>query len=153
MATRRFAGPRRRGNDLTTALRPEAARSRAPRLATARRDLTATDAHLTVLNSLDEAKAEDIVSIDIIGKSPLGDYMIVASGRSPRHVGAIAERLMEDLKEAGAQDIRVEGLRNSDWVLIDTGDVIVHIFRPEVRSFYNIEKMWQADQPAGPIPV
>jgi ribosome-associated protein len=106
-----------------------------------------------ILKSLDDAKAEDIVSIDIMGKSPLGDYMIVASGRSPRHVGAIAERLMDDLKKAGAQDIRVEGLRNSDWVLIDTGDVIVHIFRPEVRSFYNIEKMWRAEQPAGPIPV
>jgi ribosome-associated protein len=115
--------------------------------------LTADDAHLVILDSLSESKAEDIVSINLAGKSSLGDHMVVASGRSARHVGAIAERLVEDYKKAGGHDIKVEGLRNSDWVLLDTGDVIVHIFRPEVRSFYNIEKMWQAEQPGGPIPV
>ena len=102
-----------------------------------------------VLKSLDEAKAEDPVSIDITGKSPMGDYMIVASGRSHRHVGAIADRLLGDLKDAGVRDVRVEGLRALDWVLIDAGDVIVHVFRPDVRAFYNIEKMWLADH--GPI--
>ena len=95
-----------------------------------------------VLRTLDEAKAEDTVSIDISGKSPMGDYMVVASGRSHRHVGAIADRLLGDLKDAGVRDVRVEGQRALDWVLIDAGDVIVHVFRPDVRVFYNIEKMW-----------
>jgi ribosome-associated protein len=103
-----------------------------------------------VLASLDEAKAEDPVSIDLTGKTTIGDHMVVASGRSDRHVSAIANRLIEDLKEAGGRDIRVEGLRTADWVLVDAGDVIVHIFRPEVRAFYNIEKMWRADPGAPP---
>ncbi|MFC6488893.1 ribosome silencing factor [Nitratireductor sp. GCM10026969] len=98
----------------------------------------------TALASLEDSKAEDIVSIDIQGKSPLADYMIVASGRSHRHVGAVAERLIRALKEAGLGSARVEGLAGADWVLIDSGDIIVHVFRPEVREFYNIEKMWQA---------
>jgi ribosome-associated protein len=106
-----------------------------------------------ILKSLEDSKAEDLVSIDIASKSSLGDYMVVASGRSHRHVGAIAERLLQDLKGAGGGDIRVEGMRHSDWVLIDQGDVIVHIFRPEVRHFYNIEKMWLADHPAAPVVV
>ena len=147
MATRRFAGPRRRGNDLTTALRPEAARSRAPRLATARRDLAAAAALKVVLNSLDDSKAEDLAPIDITGKSALADHMVVASGRSQRHVTAIADRLVAYLKEAGGKDIRVEGLTGGDWVLIDAGDVIVHVFRPEVRAFYNLEKLWSLDAP------
>lgn len=98
----------------------------------------------TVLASLEDSKAENIVSIDIQGKSSLGDYMVVASGRSHRHVAAVAEHLLKALKDAGLGNARVEGLSGSDWVLIDTGDVIVHIFRPEVREFYNLEKMWQA---------
>jgi ribosome-associated protein len=137
---------------LTTALRSESAR-RSPRLATARRELAAADALKQVLHSLSESKAEDIVPIDITGKSPLGDYMVVASGRSNRHVAAIAERLLTDLKEAGARDVRVEGLRAGDWVLLDAGDVIVHVFRPEVRAFYNLEKMWSAEHPAAPVAV
>nr|WP_255599447.1 ribosome silencing factor [Afifella sp. IM 167] len=99
----------------------------------------------TVLTSLDDAKAEDVVTIDIAGKSALGDHMVVASGRSHRHVGAIAERVIKDVKALGEHIPRVEGLPHCDWVLIDTGDVIVHIFRPEVREFYNIEKMWSAE--------
>ncbi|TKT82993.1 ribosome silencing factor [Aquamicrobium sp. LC103] len=98
----------------------------------------------TVLASLDDSKAENIVSIDIQGKSSLGDYMVVASGRSHRHVAAVADHLIKALKDAGLGFPRVEGLSNADWVLIDSGDVIVHVFRPEVREFYNIEKMWQA---------
>jgi ribosome-associated protein len=97
-----------------------------------------------VLASLDDSKAEDIVSINIQGKSSLGDYMVVASGRSHRHVAAVSEHLITALKDAGFGYPRVEGLGNADWVLIDTGDIIVHVFRPEVREFYNIEKMWQA---------
>lgn len=98
-----------------------------------------------VVASLDDSKAEDIVSIDIREKSSLADTMIVASGRSHRHVGAIADRLIEDLAAKGVRDVRVEGLAHCDWVLLDIGDVLVHVFRPEVRGFYNLEKMWAAE--------
>jgi ribosome-associated protein len=98
-----------------------------------------------VLASLEDAKAEDTVTINIQTKSALGDYMVVASGRSHRHVGAIADRLVADLKKAGFGPVRVEGVRHCDWVLIDAGDLIVHVFRPEVREFYNLEKMWSAE--------
>jgi ribosome-associated protein len=97
-----------------------------------------------VLASLEDSKAEDIVTIDIAGKSALGDYMIVVSGRSNRHVSAIADHVISDLKDDGLGTPRVEGLETGDWVLIDTGDIIIHVFRPEVREFYNIEKMWAA---------
>ncbi|MBZ0163542.1 MAG: ribosome silencing factor [Notoacmeibacter sp.] len=97
-----------------------------------------------VLASLEDSKAEDIVSIDIQGKSSLADYMVVASGRSHRHVAAVADHLLRALKDAGLGNARVEGLSGADWVLIDSGDIIIHIFRPEVREFYNLEKMWQA---------
>lgn len=98
----------------------------------------------TVLASLEDSKAEDIVSIDIHTKSSLGDYMVIASGRSHRHVAAVADHLLKALKDKGHGTARVEGLPGADWVLIDAGDIIVHIFRPEIREFYNIEKMWQA---------
>jgi ribosome-associated protein len=98
----------------------------------------------TVLASLEDSKAENIVSIDIQGKSSLGDYMVIASGRSHRHVSAVADHLLKALKDAGLGNARVEGLAGADWVLIDSGDIIVHVFRPEVRDFYNLEKMWQA---------
>ena len=98
-----------------------------------------------ILNCLDDAKAEGIVAVDIIGKSSLADHMVVASGRSQRHVGAVADQLVNALRDAGHGKPRIEGLPHCDWVLVDAGDVIVHIFRPEVREFYNIEKMWQAD--------
>lgn len=96
---------------------------------------------------LDEAKAEDIKTIDLDGKSSIGDFMIIASGRSDRHVGAIADQIQTKLKEAGHARARVEGQDTCDWVLIDTGDIIVHVFRPEVREFYNLEKMWSAERP------
>jgi ribosome-associated protein len=111
------------------------------------------DALKVVLDTLEDAKAEDTVSIDIANKSSLADYMVVASGRSHRHVGAIADRLLQDLKKAGLGEVRVEGLPNCDWVLVDAGDVIVHLFRPEVRTFYNLEKMWQAEPVTGPVLV
>jgi ribosome-associated protein len=98
-----------------------------------------------VLHSLEDAKAEDIVAIDIAGKSSLADHMVVTSGRSNRHVSAVADQVVKALREAGFTKPRVEGLPHADWVLVDGGDVIVHIFRPEVREFYNLEKMWQAD--------
>jgi ribosome-associated protein len=97
-----------------------------------------------VLESLDDIKAEDTVTIDLHGKTSIGDYMIVTSGRSNRHVGAVADRVLKGLSEHGITKARVEGLPHCDWVLIDAGDVIVHIFRPEVRAFYNLEKMWSA---------
>jgi ribosome-associated protein len=100
-----------------------------------------------VLDTLDSAKAEDVVTIDIKGKTSIGDQMVVASGRSQRHVGAVADHLIRKLKDEGFGRARVEGLPHCDWVLIDAGDVIVHIFRPEVREFYNLEKMWSADRP------
>jgi ribosome-associated protein len=96
----------------------------------------------TVLASLEDSKAEDIVTLNIAGKSALADYMIVVTGRSTRHVMAICEHLVTDMKGEGMGNARVEGLDAGDWVLIDAGDVIVHVFRPEVREFYNIEKMW-----------
>ena len=98
-----------------------------------------------VLACLDDAKAEQTVSVDIAGKSSLADYMVVTSGRSNRHVSAVADQLIKAFRDAGFGKPRIEGLPHADWVLVDGGDVIVHIFRPEVREFYNIEKMWQAD--------
>ncbi len=101
-----------------------------------------------ILSRLDDMKAEETVTIDLRGKSSISDYMIVTSGRANRHVGAIAENVAKGLKENGIAAPHVEGLPNCDWVLIDSGDVIVHVFRPEVREFYNLEKMWASDKPA-----
>ena len=111
-----------------------------------RGDDAADRALQVVLASLEDSKAEDIVSIDIAGKSALGDYMVVVSGRSNRHVMAIADHLLTDLKDEGFDSARIEGLEAGDWVLIDTGDIIIHVFRPEVREFYNIERMWAAPE-------
>jgi ribosome-associated protein len=98
-----------------------------------------------ILNSLDEDQAEDIVCIDLAGKSSLADAIIVASGRSHRHVAAIADHIVRKLKDAGIGRARVEGLPNADWVLIDAGDVVAHVFRPEVRAFYAIERIWTGE--------
>jgi ribosome-associated protein len=87
-------------------------------------------------------KAEDTVTIDLSGKSSIADFMVVTSGRSNRQVGAIADHLLKDLAEAGVRGMRVEGMTNAEWVLIDAGDVIVHVFQPQVRAFYQLEKMW-----------
>jgi len=100
-----------------------------------------------ILNRLDDEKAQDVVFIDLKDKSSVADGMIVASGRSHRHVGAMADHLLRALKDAGCGKARVEGLPHCDWVLIDAGDVIVHLFRPEVRAFYNIEKIWSVEPP------
>jgi ribosome-associated protein len=95
-----------------------------------------------VLHRLDDMKAEDTLTIDLRNQSAIADYMVVTSGRSNRHVGSVADRVLEDLREAGFAGVRVEGMPHCDWVLIDAGDVVVHVFRPEVRAFYNLEKMW-----------
>jgi ribosome-associated protein len=89
-------------------------------------------------------KAEDTVTIDLSGKTTIADSMVVTCGRSQRHVGSIADRVLRNLAGAGVPDAKVEGMPHCDWVLIDAGDVIVHVFRPEVRAFYNLEKMWAA---------
>ena len=114
------------------------------------KDTVTSEALLTaILASLDADKAEEVVQIDLRGKSSIGDYMIVCSGRSSRQVGAISEKLGDRLKQQFGLSVRVEGKETGDWVLIDTGDVIVHVFRPEVREFYQIEKMWQPASAAG----
>ncbi len=100
-----------------------------------------------ILSSLDDSKAENVVSLDLDGKAALADQMVIASGRSNRHVAAIADQVVEKLKAAGAGTVRIEGMPQCDWVLVDAGDVIVHIFRPEVRTFYNLEKLWSPDAP------
>ena len=100
-----------------------------------------------ILAWLDEAKAEQIVAIDVKGKTSIGDCMIIASGRTDRHVGAIADQLQTKLRDFGVTGVRVEGQKTCDWVLLDVGAVIVHLFRPEVREFYNLEKMWLAERP------
>lgn len=98
--------------------------------------------HALVLQSLDDDQAQDIVSIPLEGKTAIADHMVIASGRSTRQVTAMAQKLAERIKHGGFGTARIEGLPAADWVLIDAGDVIVHLFRPEVRSFYNLERMW-----------
>ncbi|MBD3833481.1 MULTISPECIES: ribosome silencing factor [Brevundimonas] len=104
-----------------------------------------SDLERAIIAKLDDDKALDMVLIDLRGKSPMSDAMIVASGRSNRHVGALADHLLRLFKEMGLGKVKVEGLPHCDWVLLDAGDVIVHLFRPEVRTFYNIEKIWAID--------
>lgn len=102
-----------------------------------------------VIDVLHENSAQDVINIDIRGKSSVADFMIVASGRSNRHVGALADYVLRGLKEKGHKDLGIEGLAGCDWVLIDVGDVILHLFRPEVRVFYNLEKIWSVPLPEG----
>lgn len=109
--------------------------------------LDAAELLQSILHELEDAKAEDIVTIDLEGKSSLADYMVVASGRSDRHVGSVADRIARMLKDKGQGRPATEGTDTCDWVLIDAGDIIVHIFRPEVRDFYNLEKMWSVELP------
>jgi ribosome-associated protein len=97
---------------------------------------------------LDDMKAEAVVELDLTGKTSIADAMIIASGRSQRHVGAIADAVMRGLKESGHATIGVEGLPLCDWVLIDAGDLVIHIFCPEIRAFYNLEKIWGEDRPS-----
>lgn len=137
------------------AAKPRVAKSKAasPKAGSARKappvlvDLAPQSATLKlILARLDDMKAEATVTIDLQGKSAYTDYMVVTTGRSNRHVGAVAENVVKGLKESGVKPVHVEGLTNCDWVLIDSGDVIVHVFRPEVREFYNLERMWTQPQ-------
>ncbi|MFC3527842.1 ribosome silencing factor [Paracoccus mangrovi] len=113
-----------------------------PAATTAESGLTSDQVLDRVLASLDDDKAEDVVTIDLRGRSAMADHMVIASGRNARQVASIAEKLVERLKQQTGQSARVEGKDTGDWVLIDTDDVIVHVFRPEVREFYQLEKMW-----------
>ena len=105
-------------------------------------DVTSEQLLSRIIESLEDDKAEDIVSIDLRGRSSMADYMVICSGRSSRQVGAIAEKLMDRLKQDFGRSCKIEGKDQGDWVLIDTNDLIVHVFRPEVREFYQLEKMW-----------
>lgn len=107
--------------------------------------------HALVIDQLDEDQAQEVVSIPLAGKSSIADHMVIASGRSTRQVAAIAQKLAERIKQAGFGPVRLEGLPAADWVVLDAGDVVVHLFRPEVRSFYNLERMWAfGDAPPAP---
>jgi len=105
-------------------------------------EMNAATLHQLVLSQLDDDQAQEIVSIPLEGKSSIADHMVIASGRSTRQVASMAQKLAEKIKQAGFGHARVEGLPAADWVLIDAGDVVIHLFRPEVRSFYNLERMW-----------
>jgi ribosome-associated protein len=131
---------------LDTAAKPKA--EAAHKAAPARTPDRADAMMALILANLDDAKAEDVTSIDLRGKTSLADMMVIATGRSDRHVGAIAERVVSALRDAGHGAPRIEGLPHCDWVLVDANDVIIHVFRPEVRQFYNLEKMWSGDRPA-----
>ncbi len=117
-------------------------KSKALKSATSKEGRAESDAlYALVMKSLDDDQAQDIVSIPLEGKSNIADHMVIAEGRSTRQVASMAQKLAERVKQAGGE-ARIEGLANADWVLIDAGDVIIHLFRPEVRSFYNLERMW-----------
>lgn len=118
----------------------QAAANAAPSLA--RAEMTTRTLHDIVLAQLDDDQAQDVVSIPLEGKSSIADHMVIASGRSTRQVASMAQKLAEEIKKAGFGFARIEGLPAADWVLIDAGDVVVHLFRPEVRTFYNLERMW-----------
>ncbi|MCJ9427877.1 ribosome silencing factor [Kordiimonas marina] len=105
----------------------------------------AEDLLKSIVKTLDDNKAEDIVSINLAGKSSIADHLVIASGRSQRQVAALADYVVRGLKALGHRDLSVEGLEQADWVLIDAGDIVVHIFRPEVRNYYNLDKMWSTD--------
>ncbi|MBI2720007.1 MAG: ribosome silencing factor [Rhizobiales bacterium] len=141
-APKAAAKPKAAANDAATATK-KPARARSARTSKP----VKPDLLKAVLDQLDDAKAEAIVTISLDGKAAIADTMVVASGRSNRHVGAIADQLVEKLKAAGHRNLRVEGLPQCDWVLVDAGDVVVHVFRPEVRSFYNLEKLWSEHAP------
>ncbi|MBB3954503.1 ribosome silencing factor [Novosphingobium sediminicola] len=105
--------------------------------------------HALILQSLDDDQAQEIVSIPLEGKTSVADHMVIASGRSTRQVAAMAQHLAERIKHGGFGHVRIEGLPAADWVLIDASDIVVHLFRPEVRNFYNLERMWGFDGPSG----
>jgi len=135
---------------LTTAARSRAARRPPQPVPVPQEDERIKAIVKSLLACLDDAKAEDVTPINLAGKTSIADAMIVATGRSTTHVGAIADRVIRACKDAGLDTPRVEGIPACDWVLVDAGDVLVHIFRPEVREFYNLEKLWGGNRPVEP---
>ena len=129
------------------ALNDKQPKAPAPQAKRKRPDLEDGALHQMVLTSLDDDLAQDIVTINLEGKSALADHMVIATGRSQRHVGALADHLLRKLKAVGCKNVRTEGQNACDWVLVDAGDVVVHIFRAEVRAFYGLEKMWASELP------
>ena len=125
-----------------TANAAAAAQTGLPVMGVTELDVTSEKILAAILKSLDDNKAEELVQIDLRGKTAMGDYMVICSGRSSRQVAALAEKLVDDLKQEYGVASKIEGKDTGDWVLIDTGDVVVHVFRPEVRDFYQLEKMW-----------
>jgi len=124
---------------------PQTPSSAAPirNMPTMPKDSTASDSlHKLVLSQLDDDQAQEVVSIPLEGKSSVADHMVIASGRSTRQVASMAQKLAEKVKQAGHGPARIEGLPAADWVLVDAGDIVIHLFRPEVRTFYNLERMW-----------
>ncbi|MBR82442.1 MAG: ribosome silencing factor [Magnetovibrio sp.] len=124
-------------------LKARATNDRSVPIAQSKRTPLAGDLLQLVESSLDDDKAENIVVVELSGKTAIADYMVIASGTSQRHVGAMADHIQRRMKGIGLKGIAVEGLKQCDWVLIDAGDLIVHLFRPEVRLFYNLEKIWK----------
>jgi len=117
-------------------------------IGTAKKTLTPGELLALIQSTLEDDKADDLVTINLIDKTSLADHMIIATGSSSRRVASMAEHIVEKLKEAGQGRAQAEGKEQGDWVLVDAGDVIVHLFRPEVRAFYNIEQMWGVENPA-----
>jgi ribosome-associated protein len=141
----RIDPPRKRNATLNLTPHPAAPAAGSPAASVSAR--TADVLSQTIVEGLEDAKAEDIVSIDLSGRTTLADRMIIASGRSSVHVGAIADRVVKACRDAGYPSPKVEGMPLCDWVLLDAQNAIVHVFRPDVRRFYNLEKMWSADRP------
>jgi ribosome-associated protein len=142
---RRESTPRKRNATLNLTPHPAAPAAGSPTASGSAR--TADVLSQIIVEGLEDAKAEDIVSIDLSGRTTLADRMIIASGRSSVHVGAIADRVVKACRDAGYPSPKVEGMPLCDWVLLDAQNAIVHVFRPDVRRFYNLEKMWSADRP------
>lgn len=140
-AAPKAAKPKSEKSTVTKAVIAKKAAPKKAAAAEAVRDSAAETLKL-VLGRLEDMKAEETVTIDLRGKSAFSDYLVVTTGRSNRHVSSIAENVTKGLKEAGQKKLHVEGMTNADWVLVDTGEVILHVFRPEVREFYNIERLW-----------
>ncbi len=138
--------PKRNTPLLTTA--PIKAAKRAPRAPKVLPvEPTKPSALQIILDCLEDSKAEEVTTIDLLGKTSIADHMVIASGRSDRHVGAVADQIVSKLRDEGHGNAKVEGLPLCEWVLIDAGDIIVHVFKPDIRSFYNLEKMWGGDRP------
>lgn len=144
--------PEKEDNVLSLNVHAAASADHGATVMAARANATSEELLALILTQLDDDKAEEVVQIDLRGKTEIGDYMVICSGRSTRQVSSIAEKLVQKVKDETGRTSKVEGKDIGDWVLIDTGDVIVHVFRPEVREFYQLEKMWLSGDAAAATP-